>query len=301
MNGGKVFIIAEAGVNHNGSLETAKTMVDVAAEAGADMVKFQTFSADRLVTTSASKADYQNQTTDASESQHDMIHKLELTHGMHEELIAYCRQCDIEFFSTGFDTQSIDMLAELVIEQFKIPSGEITNLPYLRHIGNYVKPVILSTGMATLEEIEAALEILETSGTPRNLITVLHCNTAYPTSMVDVNLWAMISIREALGVAVGYSDHTLGIEVPIAAVALGATVIEKHFTLDKEMNGPFPEIVERSLRIDDAVDILIFPTCVSPIRIAPDSRSAFSSLRFISGPSTLTLCRTASSFNVSTL
>jgi len=231
-------IIAEAGVNHNGSLETAKQLVDVAAEAGADMVKFQTFSADQLVTTSACKAEYQNQTTDASESQHSMLRKLELSSEIHEELNAYCIQCGIQFFSTGFDTQSIDMLVELGIEQFKIPSGEITNLPYLRHIGNYVKPVILSTGMATLEEIEAALEILETSGTPRNLITVLHCNTAYPTSMVDVNLWAMISIREALGVAVGYSDHTLGIEVPIAAVAMGATVIEKHFTLDRNIPGP---------------------------------------------------------------
>ena len=234
----KVLIIAEAGVNHNGSLETAKQLVDAAAEAGADTVKFQTFSADRLVTISARKAEYQNQTTDASESQHSMLRKLELSSEMHEELNAYCTQCGIEFFSTGFDTQSIDMLAELGIEQFKIPSGEITNLPYLRHIGNYGKPVILSTGMATLEEIKAALEILETSGTPQNLITVLHCNTEYPTPVEDVNLRAMLSIREALGVAVGYSDHTLGIEVPIAAVAMGATVIEKHFTLDRNLPGP---------------------------------------------------------------
>ena len=238
MNGGKVFIIAEAGVNHNGSLETAKKMVDVAAEAGADMVKFQTFSADRLVTTSASKADYQNQTTDASESQHDMIHKLELTHGMYEELIAYCSQCDIEFFSTGFDTQSIDLLVELGVEQFKIPSGEITNLPYLRHIGGFGKPVILSTGMANYGEIETALEVLEAYGTLRKHITVLHCNTEYPTPMEDVNLRAMLSIRDAFGVKVGYSDHTLGIEVPVAAVALGATVIEKHFTLDRNLPGP---------------------------------------------------------------
>ena len=202
------------------------------------MVKFQTFSADRLVTTSASKADYQNQTTDASESQHDMIHKLELTHGMYEELIAYCSQCDIEFFSTGFDTQSIDLLVKLGVEQFKIPSGEITNLPYLRHIGGFGKPVILSTGMANYGEIETALEVLEAYGTLRKHITVLHCNTEYPTPMEDVNLRAMLSIRDAFGVKVGYSDHTLGIEVPVAAVALGATVIEKHFTLDRNLPGP---------------------------------------------------------------
>lgn len=234
----KVLIIAEAGVNHNGSLETATKLVDAAAEAGADMVKFQTFSANQLVTTSARKAEYQNQTTDALESQHDMIRKLELSREMHEELIAYCRLCDIEFFSTGFDTQSIDMLLELGLDRFKIPSGEITNLPNLRHIGHYGKPVILSTGMANLGEIEAALDVLEESGVHRKQITVLHCNTEYPTPMEDVNLQAMLSIGEAFGVAVGYSDHTLGIEVPIAAVAMGATVIEKHFTLDCTLPGP---------------------------------------------------------------
>ena len=238
MNQDKVLVIAEAGVNHNGRLDTAKQLVDVAAEAGADMVKFQTFSADRLVTTSADKAEYQNQTTDASESQHTMIRKLELSREMHEELIAYCRQCKIEFFSTGFDTQSIDMLIELGQEKFKIPSGEITNLPYLTHIGRYANPVILSTGMATLGEIESALEVLETSGTPRSQITVLHCNTEYPTPMIDVNLRAMLSIGEAFGVKIGYSDHTLGIEIPIAAIAMGATVIEKHFTLDRTLPGP---------------------------------------------------------------
>jgi len=238
MNQDKVLVIAEAGVNHNGRLDTAKQLVDVAAEAGADMVKFQTFSADRLVTTSADKAEYQNQTTDASESQHTMIRKLELSREMHEELIAYCRQCKIEFFSTGFDTQSIDMLIELGQKKFKIPSGEITNLPYLRHIGRYANPVILSTGMATLGEIESALEVLETSGAPRSQITVLHCNTEYPTPMIDVNLRAMLSIGKAFGVKIGYSDHTLGIEVPIAAIAMGATVIEKHFTLDRTLLGP---------------------------------------------------------------
>ena len=231
-------IIAEAGINHNGSLETAKQLVDVASEAGADMVKFQTFSADRLVTISANKAEYQNQTTDASESQHAMIRKLELSREMHEDIIAYCKQSNIEFISTGFDTQSIDILIDFGIEQFKIPSGEITNLPYLRHIGKFGKPVILSTGMAILGEIEAALDVLETSGTQRKNITILHCNTEYPTPMEDVNLLAMLSIGEAFGMKVGYSDHTLGIEVPIAAVALGATVIEKHFTLDRSLPGP---------------------------------------------------------------
>jgi N,N'-diacetyllegionaminate synthase len=238
MSKDKVLVIAEAGVNHNGSLVTAKQLVDVASEAGADMVKFQTFSADRLVTISANKAEYQNQTTDASESQHAMIKKLELSREMHEDIIAYCKQCNIEFFSTGFDIQSIDLLVDLELEQFKIPSGEITNLPYLRHVGKYAKPVILSTGMANMGEIETALDALETSGTPRNKITVLHCNTEYPTLMEDVNLLAMLAIRDAFGVAVGYSDHTLGIEVPIAAVSLGATVIEKHFTLDRTLPGP---------------------------------------------------------------
>jgi N,N'-diacetyllegionaminate synthase len=231
-------IIAEAGVNHNGNIETAKRLIDVAAEAEVDMVKFQTFSADRLVTTSASKAEYQNQSTDGSETQHSMIHKLELSPEMHEELIAHCQRRGIGFFSTGFDTQSVDLLVELGQDRFKIPSGEITNLPYLRHVGHYGKPVILSSGMSTMEEIGAALEVLETSGTLRRQITVLHCNTEYPTPMVDVNLRAMLSIRDTFGVAVGYSDHTLGIEVPAAAVAMGASVIEKHFTLDRTLPGP---------------------------------------------------------------
>lgn len=238
MSQDKVLVIAEAGVNHNGSLETAKQLVDAAAEAGADLVKFQTFSADRLVTTSARKAEYQNQTTDESESQYAMISKLELSREMHEDIIANCKKCKIEFFSTGFDTQSIDMLADLGLEQFKIPSGEITNLPYLRHVGNYGKQVIISTGMANLGEIESALVVLEMSGTPRSQITVLHCNTEYPTPMEDVNLRAMLAIRDAFGVKIGYSDHTLGTEVSVAAVAMGATVIEKHFTLDRNLTGP---------------------------------------------------------------
>ena len=231
-------IIAEAGVNHNGNINWARQLIDVAADAGADWVKFQTFNADRLVTKNAKKASYQSQTTDSIESQFAMIHKLELTRDMHETLIEYCKSRGIKFFSTGFESESIDLLIELGLDSFKIPSGEITNLPYLRHVGQYGKPVILSTGMSTLDEIETALNILERAGTSREGITVLHCNTEYPTPMIDVNLRAMLTIRDTFGVQVGYSDHTLGVEVAIAAVALGATVIEKHFTLDRNLPGP---------------------------------------------------------------
>ncbi len=234
----KTLIIAEAGVNHNGDMAVARELIDVAADAGVDWVKFQTFRADKLVTKSAGKADYQNKTTGADESQYAMIKKLELTREMHEMLIKHCKSKNVQFLSTGFDLESIDLLVELGQTSFKIPSGEITNLPYLRHIGQYGKPVILSTGMALLEEVEAAVEVLEQSGLNRNSITVLHCNTEYPTPIVDVNLRAMLSIQKALGVEVGYSDHTLGIEVAIAAVAMGATVIEKHFTLDRNFSGP---------------------------------------------------------------
>lgn len=234
----KTLIIAEAGVNHNGDLTLARQLIDVAARAGADMVKFQTFSADRLVTTQALKADYQSQSTDPGESQHDMIRRLELTRDTHEVLIAHCKLRGIAFFSTGFDHRSVDLLVELGLECLKVPSGEITNLPYLRHVGGYGKSVILSTGMATLGEIEAALEVMQQAGTPRERVTVLHCNTEYPTPMVDVNLHAMRTIQAAFNVAVGYSDHTVGIEVAIAAAALGATVIEKHFTIDRNLPGP---------------------------------------------------------------
>ena len=234
----KTLIIAEAGVNHNGDLDLARRLVDVAADAGADLVKFQTFKADRLVASNAPKAEYQRRETGADESQHAMIRRLELTRDMHIALIEHCKDRGIRFFSTAFDFQSIDMLVELGIDRFKIPSGEITNLPYLRHVGSYGKPVLLSSGMATLSEIEAALSALELAGTRRDLITVLHCNTEYPTPMEDVNLRAMRAIREAFNVPVGYSDHTAGIEVSIAAVALGATTIEKHFTLDRSLPGP---------------------------------------------------------------
>ena len=234
----RTLIIAEAGVNHNGDLELARQLIDAAAEAGADLVKFQTFNADRLATRSAPKADYQTQTTDAKESQHEMLRRLELTAGMHKELIAHCAARNIGFFSTGFDIESVDLLVSLGQDHFKIPSGEITNLPYLRHIGRLGKAVILSTGMASMGEIEAAIDLLEQAGTSRANITVLHCTTEYPTPMAEVNLRAMQSIHAAFGVAVGYSDHTPGIEVAIAAVAMGACIIEKHFTLDRNLPGP---------------------------------------------------------------
>lgn len=235
----RTIIIAEVGVNHNGDIELAKRLIDVAAGAGADIVKFQTFNADRLVTRTAKKADYQNQATGSKESQHEMLCCLELTYEMHKELIAHCAACNIEFFSTGFDIESVDLLVSLGQDHFKIPSGEITNLPYLRHIGRLgKKAIILSTGMATLGEIEAAIDVLEQAGTPRANMTVLHCTTEYPTPMAEVNLRALQSIHTAFGVAVGYSDHTPGIEVAIAAVAMGATVIEKHFTLNRNLPGP---------------------------------------------------------------
>jgi len=231
-------IIAEAGVNHNGDPALARELVDVAAAAGADCVKFQTFSADRLVTATAAKASYQARATGGQESQHTMLQRLQLSRELHVELIARCKIRGIRFLSSAFDRDSIDLLAELGADCFKIPSGEITDLPYLRHVGHYGLPLILSTGMSDLVEIEAALVALEQSGTPRDRITVLHCTTEYPTPMPDVNLRAMLTIRDICGVAAGYSDHTCGIEVAIAAVALGAAVIEKHFTLDRKLPGP---------------------------------------------------------------
>jgi len=234
----RTLIIAEAGVNHNGELSLAMRLVDAAADAGADVVKFQTFSADRMVTTQADKAGYQIANDGRDETQHEMLRRLELTREMHRDLQAQCRTRGIGFLSTAFDVGSVDLLVELGLDRFKIPSGEITNLPFLRHIGSLRKSVIMSTGMATLAEIGAALAVLESAGTPRECVTVLHCNTEYPTPMQDVNLRAMLAIRDAFGVQVGYSDHTLGIEIATAAVALGATVIEKHLTLDRRMPGP---------------------------------------------------------------
>ena len=233
-----VFIIAEAGVNHNGSIKLAKQLIDAAVESGADAVKFQTFKTENLVSKTAEKAEYQKKTTGALESQFDMIKSLELDIDAHKKLIDYCQGKGILFLSSPFDHDSIDLLNELGIEVFKIPSGEITNLPYLRRIGSLAKQVILSTGMSTLKEVGDALAILVDSGTKKENITVLHANTMYPTPMEDVNLNAMLTIQKEFGVAVGYSDHTLGIEVDIAAVAMGASCIEKHFTLDKTMDGP---------------------------------------------------------------
>lgn len=234
----KTIIIAEAGVNHNGDLELAKSLIAAAKMAGADIVKFQTFKASNLVTRSASKAAYQKATTSTSESQFEMVRKLELSREDHEILIEECNKQGIEFFSTAFDPASFDMLYELGVRQVKIPSGELTNLPLLRYITRLGLPVLLSTGMANLGEIEAAIDAIEQAGTPRSLITVLHCTTEYPTPMMDVNLTAMLGMKSALGVQVGYSDHTQGIEIPVAAVALGAKVIEKHFTLDRNLPGP---------------------------------------------------------------
>jgi len=233
-----VFIIAEAGVNHNGSVDLAKCLIDVAVDSGVDAVKFQTFKAENLVAKNTQKAEYQKRTTDASESQFDMIKKLELDVDTHKELIAHCQEKDIMFLSTPFDHESIDLLSDLGLEIFKIASGEITNLPYLRHIGSLGKRVILSTGMSNLGEVNDALNVLINAGTSKDNITVLHANTMYPTPMEDVNLNAMLTIQKEFDVAVGYSDHTLGIEVDIAAVAMGASCIEKHFTLDKTMEGP---------------------------------------------------------------
>ncbi len=232
-------IIAEAGVNHNGDFEMAKKLVEAAAQAGADYVKFQTFKADKIVSKTAKKAVYQERNiNDGDDSQYTMLKKLEMPEEWHSKLIQYANEQGIKFLSTGFDNESIDFLDQLGAPLFKIPSGEITNKPYLQHIAGKGKPIIISTGMANLKEIKAALEVLIKNGVTKDIITVLHCNTEYPTPMEDVNLKAMSSIGNLLEVKIGYSDHTQGIEVPIAAVALGATVIEKHFTLDRNMPGP---------------------------------------------------------------
>lgn len=229
-------IIAEAGVNHNGSLELAKQLVDKAVWAGADCIKFQTFNSVNLVSKFAKKAEYQKQTTDCNESQYDMLKKLELSHEQFIELQSYCNEKGIEFLSTPFDMESIDFLAGLGVNTWKIPSGEITNYPFLRKIGQRKESVIMSTGMCTLEEVRAAINVLNEFGTED--ITLLHCTTEYPAPYNSVNLKAMLTLKKEFRYKVGYSDHTTGIEIPIAAVALGACVIEKHFTLDKNMEGP---------------------------------------------------------------
>jgi len=234
----KTFIIAEAGVNHNGEINQALRLIDAAVEAGADAVKFQTFIAEEVVSASLAKAKYQQQTTGAEESQLTMVKGLQLSKAHFETLFAYCQKKGIVFLSSPFDQDSVEFLHMLGLQTLKIPSGEITNLPYLKSIGSLSKQIIMSTGMAVLAEIESALRILHQSGTPKRNITLLHCNTEYPTPHKDVNLKAMLTLKETFKVPVGYSDHTLGIEIAVAAVALGATVIEKHFTLDRDLPGP---------------------------------------------------------------
>jgi sialic acid synthase SpsE len=231
-----VFIIAEAGVNHNGDINVAKKLIDAAVYAGADAVKFQTWQTELIVTKNSQQAEYQKKNTGVEESQFEMLKKLELSYDDFVELKVYCDSKNIQFLSTADEEESADFL-NTIQDVFKIGSGEITNKPYLRHIARYGKRIILSTGMSTLGEIEAAIAVLTEAGTTRHQITVLHANTEYPTPMQDVNLKAMQTIGHAFGLSYGYSDHTLGIEVPIAAVAMGASVIEKHFTLDKNMDG----------------------------------------------------------------
>jgi N,N'-diacetyllegionaminate synthase len=234
----KTVIIAEAGVNHNGDIQLAKKLVDVAAEAGADYVKFQTFRAEKIASRSATKADYQKQTTSAGENQLQMLKALELSADDHRQLMEYCQAKSIAFLSTPFDLESIELLKKLGITLGKIPSGELTNLPYLEKMAESFRELVMSTGMADMQEIKEAIDVLATKGFPKEKITVLHCNTEYPTPFCDVNLQAMPVIAKEFGVKVGYSDHTAGIEVAIAATALGATLIEKHFTLDRTMEGP---------------------------------------------------------------
>ena len=259
----KVFIIAEAGVNHNGSLRLAKRLVDAAKYCGADAVKFQAFSAEEIAVHSAPKAQYQKEYTKKNQTQFQMLKKLEFGYGEHKELSEYCKKKKIIFSASPFDLKSIDLLRKLNLRIIKIPSGEITNSPYLRKIGALRRKIILSTGMADLSEVSQALKILVSSGTNKSDITVLHCHTAYPTVDGDVNLRAMLTIRDICGINVGYSDHTSGIDISLAAVALGAKVVEKHITLNKKMSGPdhkasiepdeFKRMVEGIRRIEKAL------------------------------------------------
>jgi N,N'-diacetyllegionaminate synthase len=233
-----IVVIAEAGVNHNGSLETAKRLIDVAAGSGADIVKFQTFNADDMVTVDAQTARYQQPSNGKTISQHEMLKNLELTYSDHQELADYCQTQELEFFSTAFDKPSIDLLVELGQKKFKVPSGEITNTPYLRYLASFGYPMIVSTGMSNIEEIEFAIETIEKVGNRRENITLMHCTSAYPAPMEELNLRAICRMKDHFNIPIGYSDHSKGIEASIAAVAVGATVIEKHFTLSNDMPGP---------------------------------------------------------------
>ena len=238
MTSNKTLIIAEAGVNHNGSIKIAKKLIDVASESKADIVKFQTFKADNLLTKKAPKAKYQKKITNKNESQYEMIKNLELTYEDHIKLIQHCKKRNIEFLSTPFDIESINMLIKLKLKRLKIPSSEINNYIYLKALSKFKGKIILSTGMSTIDEIEKALKVLYKGGVKKNKITILHCNSEYPTPIKDVNLNAMLEIKKRFKVQVGYSDHTVGLEVPIIACSLGAKILEKHFTLDRKMKGP---------------------------------------------------------------
>lgn len=234
----KVYIIAEAGVNHNGSLAEARRLADLAKNAGADAVKFQSFRAEKIATAGALKVPYQLRSSKKITGQLSMLKRLELDASAHRELLAYCRRRKIDFLSTAFDEDSIDLLSRLGMKAFKIPSGEVTNIPHLRKVASVAQDVILSTGMSTMREVIFAVEVLQKAGIKKSRITILQCNTEYPTPPQDVNLMAMVEIKKSLGVNVGYSDHTLGIEAALAAVALGACVIEKHLTRDRHQKGP---------------------------------------------------------------
>ncbi len=234
----KVIIIAEAGVNSNGNLKIAKRLIDIAADAKVDYIKFQTFKANKLVTKKAQRAKYQIKNTGSKESQHKLLKSLEMTEQMHYKIKEYCKRKKIKFFSTGFDIESVKFLLKLGMKIIKIPSGEINNVPFLKYIGKLNLPIILSTGMATMDEINFALKTLTKSGSRKKNISILHCTTQYRTPLKDVNLNAMHAIRKKFNINVGYSDHTLGLEVPIAAVAMGANIIEKHFTTDRKLTGP---------------------------------------------------------------
>ena len=279
----KVIIIAEAGVNHNGSVEIAKKLIDVAANSGADFVKFQTFIAEKVISKHAKKAEYQIENTGLiEETQLDMVKKLELTPAMHDELINYCRQKNINFLSTAFDLDSIDLLKKLNLPFFKIPSGEITNLTYLRKVAENFDKIVMSTGMAYLEEVKEAFKVLIDKGIKKENITILHCNTEYPTKMEDVNLKAMLQIQNEFGTSVGYSDHTLGIEVPIAAVALGANIIEKHFTLDRKMSGPdHPASLEPNELMDMVTSIRNITSALSGSGIKEPSKSEIKNIKIV--------------------
>lgn len=291
MTRARVFIIAEAGVNHNGSVRLAKKLIDAAVQAGADAVKFQSFRAGQMVSKQAAQALYQKKTTGANETQYEMLRRLELDEKAHRELFGYCRRRRIEFLSSAFDSASIDLLNNIGLRTFKIPSGEITNLPYLKKIGALKARVILSTGMADLGEVEDALNVLIAGGTKKEQMTILHCNSEYPTPFGDVNLTAMVTLRDAFKIKVGYSDHTPGIEVPIAAVAIGAEVIEKHLTLDKNMEGPdhkaslepehFSKMVQSIRNIEKALGDGIKKPSPSEIRNMTVARKSIVALKAI--------------------